>query len=744
MSRPVSSTMRRAVLAGGVLVGLAVPSAAFAADPASTAIVLTTDNRISTFETAYPGEAATPTAVTGLTAGDRLVAIDVRPQNGGLYALGRNAAAGTIQLYALSTRTAVATPVGAPLTQGGTAADTQFGFDFNPKVDRIRVVSDAGLNLRLNPNDGSLAADTALSGGTTKLDGAAYTNDVQNAAFTTLYGLSAADDKLYRSTNPNGGTTAPGKAVTSALGPVDFGAVGGFDIAPGNDVDADNAEASAGKVGYAAVKVGTANLLAKIDLNTAVATPLGTIGNGATDVQGLAIQQEAAAGGLPAILTSGADGKTLRRFDTAATALPDTPAAGTSVAVTGVDAAETLVGIDWRPSTGQLFGLGVNGALNTATLYRIDPQTGAAANVGAVGGIAYVNNDGSPADLPDPATVGYDVDFNPTVDRLRVVTANGLNFRINPSTGAAVDGDDGGATALTGTQFDGAQNAASADIGTDVSGTAYTNAFAPAPTGAVTTQYGISAGKDQLLIQNPPNAGTQTAPKALKVGAAALNVTSVRGFDIPASVAGTTANAPATGSGLAVLGTGTAASTGLYAIDLATGAATLRTTIAGTTSLAVGDGPPATKARTVVPPIVVPPVTGGSGGGGTTTLTTPATPAKATFGSATRVTVKLRSTKAKRNGPAKVTLRNTNRFAVRVRLQATTPKSGKRKAIKYATTTYTVKASSSRTVNLRLPSAARKVLASKRKLTIKVTLRVTDPAGKSRTVRKTLTLRLKR
>jgi hypothetical protein len=761
MSRPSSKALRRTIVAGGVLAGLAIPSAASAAD--SSAVVLTTDNKISTFETAYPTEATTPVAVTGLTAGDRLIAIDSRPQNGYLYALGRNATAGTLQLYGLSSLSAVATPIGAPIAAGGNEAATEFGFDFNPTVDRIRVTSDAGVNLRLNPNDGTVAAtDPAINGGTTKLDGVAYTNNEQNATATTLYGLDASSSKIYRSTNANLGTYAAGRPITVGGVAATFSAIGGFDIAAGTDVTTTNDEAAAGKVGFAAVKVGTANFLVGIELATGNAAPIGFIGDGTTAVQGLAIQQETAAGGLPAITSSATQ---LRRFNTAATSLPDAPAAGTSAPIVkapaagGIDADETLVGIDYRPSNGQLIGLGVNAAADTATLYRIDPQTGAATALSAANGAITFTTDGvAKVDLPDPATAGYDIDFNPTVDRVRVVTSTGLNFRANPLTGGPVDGDNGAVIAPAGTDLpvagtnpDGNQNAASADLGTDVSGTGYTNSFAPATGSVFTTQYGISAGKDQLLIQNPPNKGTQTQAKAITAGGSALDVTSVRGFDVPRSVRVTASNTPATGTALAILGTGTAASTGLYSIDLATGGATLKAAVAGTASFAVGDGPPPAKTRT---PPTTPPVTPGTNPPVILPPTTPTTPVKppvivppatlATFGKSTKLTVKLRSTRSKRNGPAKVTFRNTNNFSVKVRLQATTPKSGKRKAIKYSTKTYTVKKSSSRTINLRLPSAARKVLQSKKKLTIKVTLRVTDPAKKNRTVRKTLTLRLSR
>ena len=59
------------------------------------------------------------------------------------------------------------------------------------------------------------------------------------------------------------------------------------------------------------------------------------------------------------------------------------PTATTTTAITGVDANETLVGIDFRPQNGLLYGLGVNAASDTATLYLISQRTGVATPVGA-------------------------------------------------------------------------------------------------------------------------------------------------------------------------------------------------------------------------------------------------------------------------------------------------------------------------------------------------------------------------
>src|SRR4030095_1279394 len=51
-----------------------------------------------------------------------------------------------------------------------------------------------------------------------------------------------------------------------------------------------------------------------------------------------------------------------------------------TISVKGLQAGDTLVGIDYRPAKGQLYAMGVNGA--TGRLYTINPLTGAATAVG--------------------------------------------------------------------------------------------------------------------------------------------------------------------------------------------------------------------------------------------------------------------------------------------------------------------------------------------------------------------------
>ena len=80
-----------------------------------------------------------------------------------------------------------------------------------------------------------------------------------------------------------------------------------------------------------------------------------------------------------------------------------------------------------------------------------------------------------------------------------MVTSNGLNFAINPNTGAV---------AAVQTNING--------LGvTGVSATAYTNNFGQTTgVGNPTTQYTLDDVTDTLYIQNPPSSGTQTNPAA--------------------------------------------------------------------------------------------------------------------------------------------------------------------------------------------------------------------------------------
>jgi hypothetical protein len=217
---------------GSPVVGLA-----FQGGGANWLYALTEDNRLLRFSPVVPQVVVAESEVTGLADGDRLLGIDVRPATGDLLGLGSSST-----LYTIDPESGAATAIGAPFSPA--VAGAVVSFDFNPTVDRIRLVTDSGQNLRLNPDTGQVGtnADTgaptvdanvafgpadANAAVAPTLAGAGYTNSVDGAESTVLYVIDAAADVLAVQDPPNDGVLTTVGATGVALD----GAVG-FDIAP--------------------------------------------------------------------------------------------------------------------------------------------------------------------------------------------------------------------------------------------------------------------------------------------------------------------------------------------------------------------------------------------------------------------------------------------------------------------------------------------------------------------------------
>ena len=172
------------------------------AGPDQIVFALSANNELIKLNAKTPGTNISKTAVTGIVSGEKLISIDFRPATGELYALS-NAS----KLYIVNTTTTAARVVGsaafAPAISGTIAA-----IDFNPTVDRVRLVTNSGQNLRLNPETGTVAAtDANLNGPASPMVTAiAYTNSKAGAATTTLFNIDAVAGKLYKQEPPNNGT----------------------------------------------------------------------------------------------------------------------------------------------------------------------------------------------------------------------------------------------------------------------------------------------------------------------------------------------------------------------------------------------------------------------------------------------------------------------------------------------------------------------------------------------------------
>jgi hypothetical protein len=226
---------RIAALAGAaaLLAALTAPGTASATGATGDFYVLTEDGVLSKGSRALPllGDRV---RISGVAKGERLVGIDTRPATGGLYAMGRSG-----QLYTVAPKTGVATKVGTPVALAGSAV----GFDFNPTVDRIRLVTSSGQNLRLVPDTGALAATDGVlayalsdraAGTTPKVAAAGYTNSVAGSTSTALYAIDAARDSLVTQGTTPGVTPAvspnTGQLFTVGRLGLDVTATNGFDI----------------------------------------------------------------------------------------------------------------------------------------------------------------------------------------------------------------------------------------------------------------------------------------------------------------------------------------------------------------------------------------------------------------------------------------------------------------------------------------------------------------------------------
>ena len=145
--------------------------------------------------------------------------------------------------------------------------------------------------------------------------------------------------------------------------------------------------------------------------------------------------------------------------------------------------------------------------------------------------------------MPFDGDLRSGISFNPQADRLRLVSADGQNLRVNVVLGAtAVD-----------TPLAYAPSDRNAGKRPRIAGAAYTNAVPDAPT---TKLFDIDAAQDVLVLQDPPNDGVLAT-----VGTLDADFAPICGFTIVTDASGVDRAYAATGGKL-------------YTVDLATGHAT--------------------------------------------------------------------------------------------------------------------------------------------------------------------------
>lgn len=437
--------------------------------------VLTTNDQFYSTNASNLAMMSTPMAVTGLPSGMSLVGMDVRPATGQVYLFGYNSAQQMAQVFTLDTTNGMLSAIGMGISN--LVLEGQVGFDFNPTVDRIRVVSSGNQDYRLHPTTGALvatdgtlmyAATDVNAGVNPNIGSAAYTNSFIGSTSTTLYNYDDSLNVLTIQNPPNNGVqnTVGSSGLMQNL----MDATSSLDIYfnPSNMQN----------VAYLAANTGsnTIDSLYSINLSTGMTTVIGSMNMA---VKEIAFHIDRTAPALTGVeMYALASNNNLLRFNTS-----DPSYLISATPVSGLTAGQTLVGMDVRPVDLKLYGIGYNAATMVARIYTIEPATGVATPVSA----------DSITNIDLSGRVG--VDFNPVADRIRVVTSNNKNYRFNQLNGLLAATDSMLSYKMGDVNF---------GVDPDVSTSAYTNSIV-APTG--TLLYTHDDSLNVLLTQDPPNDG---------------------------------------------------------------------------------------------------------------------------------------------------------------------------------------------------------------------------------------------
>lgn len=283
-------------LATGPALLLSACAVSTASAPKETVYAVTRQHELIHFKADHPGQVLERRALSGLMPGENLRGIDYRVARGVLFAL-----ADSGRLYTVDTAQARLVPVATAAPQPWPVQGNVTGVDFNPTVDRIRVVSSSGQNLRLHPEtnavvdgnpaqaglqlDGSLnfVAGDRHAGRTPDVSGVAYTYNKTNEKITTNYAIDRALGALLMQGSAEGAepVVSPNTGQLRTVGLLGTGALAEahFDI---SDI-ANTALLAARLAGQ------TQTRLYQVDLASGRATEIGVIGQGES-LAGMAIE----------------------------------------------------------------------------------------------------------------------------------------------------------------------------------------------------------------------------------------------------------------------------------------------------------------------------------------------------------------------------------------------------------------------------------------------------------------------
>lgn len=402
----------------------------------------TAGNVLYTYNTKSVRTPSASIRIDGLESSEQILSIDFRPATGELYALSSSS-----KIYILNVQTgrvrAVSTVAFTPKLESANAR-----INFDPTTDMIRLITDRGQNLRIDPITAQVSK--AESNIVTNISGISYSNNIAGATATTMYALDAKAGKLYK------------QDASSATALQEVGSLG---------VAFDMASLEIAPSGLQAViigKNGSSSSMYEVNLTDGKAILTGKFYD--VSAESIAIPTNKVAYGM-----NGAD---FVVFDL-------TSYSYLTKASSGLQANETVIGMDIRPASGQMYAVG-----STNKIYKVNMATGVFTAVANLSGTLNGQN--------------FGMDFNPIADdSFSLVSNSGQNLSVTLSGSVTVN------PAVSGTMT--------------LSALAYNNNYANASTSTV---YAISDNAD-ALVSFVPATGITTF-----IGNLGVDVSAINGFDV--------------------------------------------------------------------------------------------------------------------------------------------------------------------------------------------------------------------
>ena len=366
---------------------------------------LTTTDALVSFDSSRPDVLSVPLPISGLQAGETVLAIDSRPTTGQLFGLGS-----TGRIYNIDPLTGATAQVG-PGPIATTLTGTDFDIDFRSSSSVMRIVSDSGMDLRFDVDTATLTVDGTLAyatgdpgaGTTPSIVAAAYNNNGNGGGDASLYEIDAKRDMLVFQGNPFGTDhTGENQGQLFSYRPLGVNVVGpvGLEITPGGQpLLSMAAPDGSGSALYSLASGGQFTPATLIGLfPTSV-----TVRDITTLPQSPLVYAVTEANALISFRAgSPGDIQSMR-------------------AITGLQPGESIGSIAFQPGGGSLYGFG-----STGRLYTINPATSAASAVSATP--IAPTYDGSKPSIAFLADTG----------RVRLVTKLGQDLQIDPSNGTVV------------------------------------------------------------------------------------------------------------------------------------------------------------------------------------------------------------------------------------------------------------------------------------------------------------------